>query len=883
MDADRVVEAIGSSPAGLSEKEAAARLIQYGPNELKQKKKTSLFVIFLRQFKNVLIYVLIVAMAISFLLGEVLDAEIIGAIIVLNALLGTYQEVQAERSIDALKKFLVHEAFVVRDGEKKKVHASSLVPGDVIEVDAGDYIPADARLITISGLTVDESALTGESEPALKHVAPVPEDTPVGDRDCMIYAGTIVTAGRCRAVVVSTGMNTEIGRIASLVETGVDRQTPVQISIDRLGKLFGIAALIVCVVIFIAGILEGQKMFDMFLVAVSLAVAAIPEGLPATVTIIFALGVRRMASRKAIVRTLASVETLGSTSVICTDKTGTLTQNAITVRRIATASGIVEVTGEGYTDKGQFMAAGTELEPARSGELWTLLTVGILCNNATYERTGEDYRMLGDSTEVALLIAGAKAGLVKKALEEDCPRELEVPFSSDTMFMLTANRCKSGYVAYIKGAPERILDRCTHLLTNGGVVPLTPEARKRFIDENQYMASHGMRVLGLGYKQLADLQSETLADAETGLTFVGLTGMIDPPRPEVRRSIELCQHSGIKVVMITGDQLLTAVSIARELGIYSEGDEAITGTELAAMSDQELSERIMKITVYARTSPEQKQRIVKALQQHDLVVSMTGDGVNDAPALKNADIGVSMGITGTEVARQASDVVLADDNFTTIVNAVEEGRTIFNNVRKTVIFLFSSNLGEVLTILLGILLALPLPLLAIQILWVNLISDSLPAMALGMDKPDRRVMDRPPRPRSEGILTKGLAIDIALIGIVLGITTLAIFYLYLGSGVDYARTMAFATLIVLEMWVVLICKIGSDSLFSRKTLDNPYLLGAIVIALALLLIVLYVPFLQVVFSTVTLNLRDVGIIFGVVMGIAVVVEVIKALMRRIKV
>lgn len=883
IEADKVIEAMGSAQDGLSEKEASDRLIQYGPNELKQQQKTSLFIIFLKQFKNVLIYVLIVAMAISFFLGEVLDAEIIGAIILLNALLGTYQEVQAERSIDALKKYLIHEAYVIREGKKVKVPSASLVPGDIIEVDAGDYTPADARIVTLSGLTVDESALTGESEPALKHVAPVPADTPVGDRDCMIYAGTVATAGRCRAVVVNTGMNTEIGRIATLVETGVDRATPVQISIDRLGKLFGIAALIVCAIIFVAGTLEGQKMFDMFLIAVSLAVAAIPEGLPATVTIIFALGVRRMAARKAIVRTLASVETLGSTSVICTDKTGTLTQNVITVRRIVTASGSVEVTGEGYSGKGQFMAAGAELEPDKSGELWTLLTIGLLCNNATYERTGQDYRMLGDSTEVALLIAGAKAGLVKAAMEADCPRELEVPFSSDTMFMLTANRCKSGYLAYIKGAPERILGRCTHLLTNEGVVLLTPEARQRFTDENQAMASHGMRVLGLGYKPIDDLESETIAGAETGMIFVGLTGMIDPPRPEVRRSIELCQRSGIKVVMITGDQLLTAVSIARELGIYSEGDEAITGNDLAAMSDRELSDRVLRIKVYARTSPEQKQRIVKALQRHDLVVSMTGDGVNDAPALKNADIGVSMGITGTEVARQASDIVLADDNFATIVNAVEEGRTIFNNVRKTVIFLFSSNLGEVLTILIGILLALPLPLLAIQILWVNLISDSLPAMALGMDKPDRGVMDRPPRPRSEGIITRGLAIDIALIGVVIGISTLGIFYFYLGSGVEYARTMAFSLLIVLEMWVVLICKIGRDPLLGRKTLDNPYLIGAILVSIALLMLVIYVPFLQIVFSTVTLSLTDVAVIFGVVLAIAVIVEIIKALQNRIKV
>lgn len=877
LDTETVVRSLGSSLEGLTEKEAAARLIAYGPNELSKEKKASVFALFFRQFRNVLIYLLIAATAISLFLGEVLDAEIIGAIILLNALLGAYQEIQAERSLELLSRYLVQEAYVVRGGKKEKVPASSLVPGDVIEVEAGDYVPADSRILTVAGLAVDESALTGESEPALKSPGLVADEAPVGDRDCMIFAGTIATAGRCKAVVVSTGMRTEIGRIASLVEAGVKRETPVQISIDRLGRLFGLAAVAVCLIIFVAGALEGQRLFDMFLVAVSLAVAAIPEGLPATVTIIFALGVRRMAARKAIVRKLAAVETLGSTSVICSDKTGTLTLNLITVRQIVTASADFEVTGEGYAGTGEFRSA--EADATGNVELKTLLTAGVLCNNATYERSGQELRTLGDSTEVALLAAGAKVGLMKASADGECPRELEIPFSSDSMFMLTVNKCPAGIFAYAKGAPERLLDRCTHLLTSRGVVALTTEERKRFADTNLAMASRGMRVLGFGYKPVEDLESETVARVESELIFVGLAGMIDPPRPEAKRAIAQCMRSGIQVVMITGDQLLTAVSIARELGIVSEGDEAVAGSELVTMTDAELDRKAQRIKVYARTSPEQKLRIIKALQKHDLVVAMTGDGVNDAPALKSADIGVSMGLGGTEVARQASDLVLADDNFATIVTAVEEGRTIYNNVRKTVMFLFSSNLGEVLTIFTGLVLSLPLPLLAIQILWVNLITDSLPAMALGMDPPDRRVMKAPPRPRSEGIITRSMAVDLLILGGAIGFSTVGIFYLYLGKGVAYARTMAFSLLIVLEMWNVLNCKSAGNSILGRRTFDNPYLLAAILVSLVLLLVVLYVPPLQAIFGTVAIGGGDLVVLLIVTLLVAAAVEILKVLKR----
>ena len=859
--------------------EAARRLAETGPNELKHRPPRSLLAIFISQFKNFLIYLLIVAMLISLLLGEVADAGIIAAIVLLNAALGAYQELQAEQSLESLRQYQVSESHVIREGHKVRIKAAEIVPGDIIEIEAGDRVPADARVVLAAHFTVDESALTGESESSAKKPGRLSENIAVGDMDNMVFAGTTALDGRCRALVVRTGMSTEIGRIAGMVEAGVKRETPVQQSINRAGMAFGVTAIAACLIIFVVGIGEGKAMFDMFLVAVSLAVAAIPEGLPATITIIFALGVQRMARRKAIVRKLAAVETLGSTDVICSDKTGTLTQNVIVVRQIVTPAGSYDVTGTGYSAEGSFLAGVQEADVKADHSLQELLWAGVLCNNATYEKIGDRLIVTGDSTEVALLVACAKAGLHKVLLEDSCPRQIEVPFSAETRFMLTANACDRHYIAYAKGAPEIILGRCATVVVQGRSEPLTDEQRRRFLGDNEAMAGRGMRILAFARKTMNGQAPGDIADLETGMTFLGLAGMIDPPRPEARESVARCHSAGINVVMITGDQAATAMSIARDIGIAGPGAEVVTGAELNAMADEELRRRVEAIKVYARASPEQKLRIVNALQDRGHVVAMTGDGVNDAPALKNADIGVSMGLNGTDVAREASDMVLADDNFATIVSAVEEGRNIYDNVRKTVKFLFSGNIGEVLTVLLGILLNFPLPLLAIQILWVNLITDSLPALALGMEPPDPDLMKRRPRRSGEGIIDRLMAADLALIGLVIGLGTLGIFWWLLPSGEVYARTMAFTTLVVFQLWNVIGCKAAGRTAFSRTTFDNPYIWAAIVASFALLAIIMYVPLLRDMFSIVPLTAQDWAVVIVLTLPVLIVIELRKVLTR----
>jgi len=879
LEMAEVYRLLQSGENGLSSAEAARRLAEAGPNELTHKPPRSLLSIFISQFNNFLIYILIAAMLISLLIGEVVDAGIIAAIVVLNAILGAYQELQAEQSLESLQKLQVSEAYVLRDGHKIRIKAAEIVPGDIIELEAGDRVPADARVIWAAHCSVDESALTGESEPDTKAPGLLPGNVTIGDMENMIFAGTTVADGRCRAMVVRTGMSTEIGRIAGMVQSGVKRETPVQMSINRAGMVFGIAAIAACILIFVTGIFEGKALFEMFLVAVSLAVAAIPEGLPATITIIFALGVQRMARRKAIVRRLSAVETLGSTDVICSDKTGTLTQNVIVVRRIVTPEKAFEITGTGYTAEGSFVADGKTADITADPGVRELLKAGVLCNNATYEIMGEKRIITGDSTEVALLVAGAKAGIQKILLEDDCPRKIEVPFSAETRFMMTVNRCDSRNIAYAKGAPEVILDHCANLMTGSRAEPITDEARKHFLSDNEAMAARGMRVLAFALKEVPGSGVENLAGLESGMTFLGLAGMIDPPRPEARDSVEKCRSAGINVVMITGDQALTAASIARDIGIMDGNGEVVTGSELNAMSDEELQRRVESIKVYARASPEQKLRIVNAMQSKDHVVAMTGDGVNDAPALKNADIGVSMGITGTDVARDASDMVLADDNFATIVSAVEEGRNIYDNVRKTVKFMFSGNIGEVLTVLLGIMLNLPLPLLAIQILWVNLITDSLPALSLSMEPPDEGLMERRPRRRSEGIINRILAADLALIGLAIGLGTLGVFWWLLPAGEVYARTMAFTTLVVFQMWNVLSCKAGERTAISRAAFNNPYIWAAIAASFVMLATIMYVPFLQDLFNIVPLTVQDWAFIILATLPVLVIIEIRKAATR----
>jgi Ca2+-transporting ATPase len=827
-----------------------------------------------------LIYLLIAAAAASLIIGEVLDAAVIVAIIVLNAILGFFQEYKAGRSIEALRRLIVPEATVLRGGMRYRVPASTLVPGDAIEVEAGESVPADCRIIYAASLKADESALTGESGASDKKAGTLPGDTALGDMDNMLFLGTSVLDGRGLAIVVGTGMDTEVGKIASLIEAGEKLETPMQVSINRLGKFFGIAAVVACVIIFAVGLLEGQRLYEMFLVAVSLAVAAIPEGLPATITIALALGVQRMARKKAVVRKLPAVETLGSASVICSDKTGTLTQNVIVVKRIVTAGHEYEVTGTGYAHEGVFLSGGKEISPHSDASLELLLVAGTLCNNATFERLEGRWNIVGDSTEVALLAASAKAGINKILAEDECPRVFEVPFNTETRRMSTVNACGGKKYVFVKGAPEVILGLSSSVLADGRAVPLDETRRERFLRLNDAMADNGMRVLGLAYKEIkGDPASMSVKEIENGLAYLGLAGMMDPPRPEVRGAVTRCKGAGIDVVMITGDQKPTAMAIARQLGIYGNGDMVVTGSGLNDMAEEELDRNVGRIKVYARTSPEQKLRIVEALQRRGEVVAMTGDGVNDAPALKRSDIGIAMGITGTDVSRQAADMVLMDDNFATIVSAIEEGRRIYDNVKNVVKYLFSSNVGEVLAVFLGIMLNLPLPLLAIQILWVNLITDSLPALALSVDPVASGVMKRKPRPRSEGMFAGLTLLDMALIGMATGAGTLGLFYAYLPRGTDVARTMAFTALVVFQMWNCLSCRSEARSLFGKSLLSNKYLIAAIATSVVLQCIILYVPFLEGVFRTIPISPYDWLIIAIVTSSTTILIEARKLVSR----
>nr|WP_255668454.1 calcium-transporting P-type ATPase, PMR1-type [Methanocella sp. CWC-04] len=876
MELSEAIEKLKTRESGLSAEEAKKRLEQYGPNVLKSGKAKSPIIIFFSQFNNFLIYILLAATIISFFIGEILDAEIIFAIVILNAILGFVQEYKAEKAIESLRSMIVPTANVIRGGHKIRINSSELVPGDVIEIEEGENVPADVRIIESMSLKVDESALTGESEPSEKYPDVVPEKTSPGDRVNMMFMGTSALQGRCKALVADTGMKTELGKIATLVETGEETETPLQISLDRLGKFFGVAAIFICILIFIVGILTGKTYYEMFLTSVSLAVAAIPEGLPATVTIVLALGVQRMAKRKAIIRKLSAVETLGSTNIISSDKTGTLTQNIITVKQLITADHDIRVTGTGYSSEGDFLIENESIDVTSYEDVMKLLIAGILCNNATFERLEDTWNVNGDSTEVALLVAGAKSELFKEKLESVCPRTFEVPFSSRAKTMTTINLCDEKRYVYLKGAPEVVLERCKYVYKDEKFVPLDDKLKKYFLDFNYSMAMDGMRVLGFAYEE-----DEVVTDAENvgkNFVYLGLAGMIDPPRQEVKGAVDLCKDAGIDVVMITGDQKLTAIAIAKELDIYHEGDMAITGVELDAMSETDLEENIDKIKVYARTSPEQKLRIVEALKKKERIVAMTGDGVNDAPALKRSDIGIAMGLTGTDVSRQASDMILADDNFATIVNAMEEGRSIYDNIRKFVKFLFSSNLGEVLTVFIGILLGLPLPLLAIQILWVNLITDGLPALALSVDPADPDIMKRKPRPRSEGIITKLMVFDMLLVGAIISAGTLGIFYYYLPQGVETARSMAFTVLVVFQLWNAINCRSETKSLFQIGIFSNGYLLLAIALSIMLQLIILYVPFLEGIFATTEPGLYDILLIMAVSSTVFIGIEIRKLIM-----
>jgi Ca2+-transporting ATPase len=870
-----------SSETGLQPGEAATRLAEHGRNELSEGKRVSPILLLLNQFKDFMVLILMGATLISGLLGEYLDAITIVAIIVLNAVLGFTQEFRAERSLRALKELSAPAAKVIRGGVQLTVPASELVVGDLVCLESGDRVPADLRLLEASSCYVEESALTGESVPVGKHAAAINDaDLPLGDQRNIGFMGTMVTRGTAKGLVVRTGMSTEMGKIAGLIQQTEEMETPLQHRLEQLGKILIIVAVALTIVVVLAGILHGQPAYGMFLAGVSLAVAAIPEGLPAIVTIALALGVQRMIKRRAIVRKLPSVETLGCASVICSDKTGTLTQNKMTVTHVWLGGRRLEVSGEGYNPVGAMFEDGKELDLKHDLSIKRLLQVSALCNNAQIvqaepaegkkrkdKEPQAEWTLKGDPTEGALVVLATKLGSSAKSLEPLYKREKEFPFDSERKRMSVIVAHQGGRIICTKGAPDMLMEHCSYVLWDGKVVPFTPSLKRKCAEAGEAMAQSALRVLGLAYRDLrAGEACETEAQAECQLVFVGLAGMIDPPRREVKEAIATCRRAGIKTVMITGDHQLTAEAIAGQLGIMPRGGIALSGKQLEAMDDEQLDRLADKIFVYARVSPEHKLRIVKSLQRQGHVVAMTGDGVNDAPAIKAADIGIAMGITGTDVTKEASALVLSDDNFATIVSAIEEGRGIYENIRKFIRYLLASNVGEILVMFLAMMAGLPLPLVPIQILWVNLVTDGLPAMALGVDQAEKDLMQQKPRAAKESIFSRRLGWKIISRGILIGVCTLAAFWITLKEGQGHAdqlikaQTVAFATLVMAQLIHVFDCR-SSRSIFHRNPLQNKYLVLAVLSSLLLMLGVLYIEALQPIFKTVPLGLREWCLVF----------------------
>ena len=854
---ESVLHTLGADPnAGLTGETAAARLSEYGENRLREKKKKSTLRRFLDQFKDVMILILLAAAAVSFVVActegdpmEFFEPGLILLIVILNAVMGMLQESKAEKALDALKSMSAPHARVLRDGKEQVIDAALLVPGDVLKLEAGDFVPADARLLHSVSLKSEESALTGESVPAEKDAsAAVDEKAPLGDRVNMVYSVCSITYGTATAVVTATGMQTEMGRIAGLLEGEDEGQTPLQKKLAQLGKYLGIVALFACAVIFVVGLLSGIEVLEIFMTAVSLAVSAIPEGLPAIVTIVLSIGVQRMVKKNALIRRLPAVETLGSASIICSDKTGTLTQNRMTLVR-AYADGASD--SEAVTD-------------ACSDDVRKLLRLGALCCDGTVAFHGDEVQHIGDPTETAIVLAAHRNGMPKDELNRLCPRVAELPFDSDRKRMTTVNRIDGRLIVIVKGAFDQLAPRCI-----AGDL-------ERAKEMNDRMGGEALRVLAVACKEIDALPDALTPDTlETGLTFLGLVGMIDPPRPEAKAAVATCRRAGIKPVMITGDHVVTASAIARELGILTDGDRAITGAELDAMTDDELDKAVEKIAVYARVSPENKIRIVKAWQRKGQVVSMTGDGVNDAPALKAADIGCAMGITGTDVAKGAADMTLTDDNFATIVDAVREGRGIYSNIRKVVGFLLGTNIGEVITVFAAMLLWRKTPLLSMQLLLINLATDSLPAIALGMEAVESGVMDQKPKPKNEGLFAHGLGVRIVLQGILFALLSLIGFVAgeKATGTVEGGQTLAFMVLALSQ--VVQAFNMRSDrSLFAIGPFSNHKLNWAALASTALVAVVLFTP-VSIAFGLVTLPWQYYLLGLGLVLVPLVVMELAK--------
>jgi len=923
MAVDQTASALETQlECGLSTEEVEERQRERGFNELAEKPRPGFLKMLLDQFNNFLVIILIVAAVVSLLLGEYVDAIAIMVIVILNAVVGVFQESKAEQALASLKKMAAPNAQVIRNGQQVTVPSRELVPGDVVLIEAGNYVPADMRLIEGVNLKVEEASLTGESVPVEKQAGVVlDKEIPLGDRKNSAFMSTTVTYGRGKGIVTATGMHTQIGMIAEMLQSYGDESTPLQIKLNQLAKMLGIGCLTVCGIIFIWGLIrdtqvmnifevglfgyfsaEKHDIINLFMTAVSLAIAAVPEGLPAVVTICLALGMQRMIRRHALIRKLPAVETLGCATVICSDKTGTLTQNEMTVVQGWAGGKSFRISGEGYSPVGQFFFNNQPFDPLGDRTSAMLLHGAVLCNDAKLEEAGggegeKAWRMIGDPTEGAMVVAGAKAGLFRSGLEDALPRVLEIPFDSERKRMTTIHRVQGKpaqdsapgldippVVAFVKGAPDIVLNLCEGIMTDGKVVPAGEEERKAVSSANQDMARQALRVLGIAYKPMSDIPAGCDSEhVEQKLTFVGLLGMIDPPRREVKEAVKIARGAGLKSVMVTGDYKDTAEAVAREIGLLTPNGKVFSGAELDKMSEEDLAKVIDRVDVCCRVSPQNKTQIVDAFKARNHVVAMTGDGVNDAPALKRANIGVAMGITGTDVTKETADMVLTDDNYASIVSAIEEGRIIYSNIRKFVYFLLVCNVGEILIVFMSVLLGMPVPFKPIQLLWLNLVTDGAPALALGMEKGEPDIMKRPPRPAREPVINREMAVGLIAVPIMDMLAILSIFAIglsrYPGS-LEHAQTMAFTGLCLSELLRAFTARSEHHSIFSIGFFSNRYMLWAVGFSFLMVFITVYTPFLQPFFGTRPLTLLDWVEMIPFVLVAPIVAELVKIYLRR---
>lgn len=859
LSMEEIFKNLNSSESGIKAGDYGKLIEKYGYNEFKEKQSKNFFQRFLEQFKDFLVIILVIAAVVSGVVGEVADTIIILAIVILNALLGVIQESKAEESLKALKKMAAPIAHVIRNGVSSEIPARELIPGDVVVLEAGKYVPADLRLFEASNLKIEESSLTGESVPVDKNNIIIQDtNVPLGDRKNMAFMSSMVTYGRGKGIVVGTGMNTEIGKIADMISKVEEESTPLQNSLAQVGKFLGIAALVICAIMFGVGVLEGRPVLGMFMTAVSLAVAAIPEGLTAVVTVVLAVGVQKMIKRNAIIRKLPAVETLGCAQVICSDKTGTLTQNKMTVKRIYNINGFAD----------------------NMAEAKKTLYIANLCNDTQIIEENGKYRTIGDPTETALIDVALQVGIDKRQLEKEYQRVDEIPFDSDRKLMTTFNKSENGITVNTKGAPDIMLSKIKYIYDGKDIREINKDDLNRINEANEEMASMALRVLAVGFKDVEEINK---ANAESDLVFAGLLGMIDPPREEAKEAVGLCKTAGIKPVMITGDHKATAVAIAKELGILNNTSESISGPEIENMSQEQLEKNVQNYSVYARVSPEHKVRIVEAWKSKGKIVAMTGDGVNDAPALKTANIGAAMGITGTDVAKEAADMVLTDDNFATIVSAVEEGRTIFSNIKKAIHFLLSCNAGEIVTLFTAILLNWEEPLLPIHILWVNLVTDSLPALALGMEPAEKGVMSQQPRDPNESIFARGLGLKIGIQGLIIGAVTLGAFrYGVLVDDLTAGRSMAFFTLSLSQLVHSFNIRYERKSVVFNRMFSNKYMNGAFLAALLIQCAVLVTPKIREIFKIRILSLDEIVIVILASLAPLIIVELWKFIANSLR-